>query len=229
MIEAAHSSATSIRDADAPARPVSWPTSRTSKLRPPAVSLRPEPTLNPSDIRDLAYSLIRVLDDDGAAVGPWVPNRCCAGLHEGLRAMMMTRAFDERMIDRAAPGQDLVLHALHRRRGDRRRRKRWRCDADDMCLPDLPPAGIADRPPLAAGRDDVPGLSNAKRPAERPAVAGHVLVQATPASSRSRATSARSSSRPWAGRWHRRSRATPASRRAGSARARRPRPTSTTR
>ena len=25
-------------------------------------------------MRDLAYSLIRVLDDDGTAVGPWAPD-----------------------------------------------------------------------------------------------------------------------------------------------------------
>ena len=32
---------------------------------------RPEVDTAPEDIRDLAYPLIRVLDDDGEAVGPW--------------------------------------------------------------------------------------------------------------------------------------------------------------
>jgi 2-oxoisovalerate dehydrogenase E1 component alpha subunit len=35
---------------------------------------RPEIDTAPSEMRDLAYSLIRVLDDDGVAVGPWVPD-----------------------------------------------------------------------------------------------------------------------------------------------------------
>src|SRR5215831_9314282 len=45
----------------------------------------------------LAYSLIRVLDDDGAAVGAWDPQLDPEMLRGGLRAMMLTRAFDDRM------------------------------------------------------------------------------------------------------------------------------------
>ena len=48
-------------------------------------------------MHDLAYELIRVLDDSGRAVGPWSPDLPSATLMSGLRAMMMTRAFDERM------------------------------------------------------------------------------------------------------------------------------------
>ncbi len=58
---------------------------------------RPEIDADPSEMRDLAYSLIRVLDDNGAAVGPWVPDAELAALHEGLRAMVMTRSYDDRM------------------------------------------------------------------------------------------------------------------------------------
>src|SRR5512135_1576157 len=46
---------------------------------------------------ELAYHLIRVLDDDGKAVGAWDPKLDPATLRRGLRAMMLTRAFDERM------------------------------------------------------------------------------------------------------------------------------------
>ena len=42
-------------------------------------------------------ALIRVLDDDGAAVGPWDPQLDAETLRRGLRAMMLTRAFDDRM------------------------------------------------------------------------------------------------------------------------------------
>src|SRR5437016_1466021 len=46
---------------------------------------------------ELAYHLIRVLDDDGQAVGAWDPKLDSETLRRGLRAMMLTRAFDDRM------------------------------------------------------------------------------------------------------------------------------------
>jgi 2-oxoisovalerate dehydrogenase E1 component alpha subunit len=48
-------------------------------------------------MRELAYALIRVLDDDGKAVGPWDPQLDTATLLRGLRGMLLTRAYDERM------------------------------------------------------------------------------------------------------------------------------------
>lgn len=50
------------------------------------------------DTADLAYDLVRVLDRDGRAVGPWVPEVAPAQLRKGLRAMMKTRIFDARML-----------------------------------------------------------------------------------------------------------------------------------
>ena len=58
---------------------------------------RPPITASAYDIRDLAYQLIRVLDDAGRAVGPWNPTIDTANLQRGLRAMLLTRAYDERM------------------------------------------------------------------------------------------------------------------------------------
>src|SRR5690554_6917250 len=49
---------------------------------------RPAVTAELPEIRDLANSLIRVLDDDGQAVGPWVPQRDPQQLRQGLRAML---------------------------------------------------------------------------------------------------------------------------------------------
>jgi 2-oxoisovalerate dehydrogenase E1 component alpha subunit len=49
------------------------------------------------DLRDLAFALIRVLDNDGRAVGPWVPALTPDALKRALEAMMLTRAFDDRM------------------------------------------------------------------------------------------------------------------------------------
>ncbi|MBC5767273.1 3-methyl-2-oxobutanoate dehydrogenase (2-methylpropanoyl-transferring) subunit alpha [Ramlibacter albus] len=50
------------------------------------------------DTEDLAYSLVRVLDRNGNAVGPWVPDITVTQLRRGLRNMMKTRIFDARML-----------------------------------------------------------------------------------------------------------------------------------
>ncbi|HWK49184.1 MAG TPA: thiamine pyrophosphate-dependent enzyme, partial [Steroidobacter sp.] len=70
-----------------------------SKLRlsAPGAVRRPSLDAEPRSIHDLAYELIRVLDDNGNAVGPWAPELSSAMLIANLRTMMLTRVFDERM------------------------------------------------------------------------------------------------------------------------------------
>jgi 2-oxoisovalerate dehydrogenase E1 component alpha subunit len=58
---------------------------------------RPEVDVAPEDIRDLAYAIIRVLDRDSEAVGPWAGLLGDDALLKGLRDMMTLRAFDARM------------------------------------------------------------------------------------------------------------------------------------
>lgn len=58
---------------------------------------RPPVDARPEDIRDLAYTIIRVLNDEGQAVGPWAGALTDEELAEGLRHMMTLRAFDARM------------------------------------------------------------------------------------------------------------------------------------
>src|SRR5579863_4940063 len=58
---------------------------------------RPDTAAKHRDISDLAYTLIRVLDDEGRAVGQWNPKLDADTLKRGLRLMMLTRAFDDRM------------------------------------------------------------------------------------------------------------------------------------
>ena len=58
---------------------------------------RPAVEVDPKDIRDMAFSIIRVLDGEGRAVGPWAPQLSEADLVRGLRDMMTLRAFDARM------------------------------------------------------------------------------------------------------------------------------------
>jgi len=57
---------------------------------------RPHTSAHPSEMRELAYGLIRVLTE-GKAVGPWNPRLDAETLKHGLNHMILTRAFDERM------------------------------------------------------------------------------------------------------------------------------------
>jgi 2-oxoisovalerate dehydrogenase E1 component alpha subunit len=59
---------------------------------------RPPTGIRYQDTAELASSLIRVLDDDGRAVGPWDPGLDRETLRGGLRTMMQVRIFDARMV-----------------------------------------------------------------------------------------------------------------------------------
>ena len=67
-------------------------------LSPAGAVRRPPVDSTPFDTADLAFGLIRVLDEQGKAVGPWAPQVEPARLRKGLRAMMKTRIFDARML-----------------------------------------------------------------------------------------------------------------------------------
>lgn len=58
---------------------------------------RPDVDVAPEEIRDLAYTIIRVLDGNGEEVGPWAGALDDEIALKGLRAMMRTRAYDARM------------------------------------------------------------------------------------------------------------------------------------
>ncbi|WP_133649038.1 3-methyl-2-oxobutanoate dehydrogenase (2-methylpropanoyl-transferring) subunit alpha [Paraburkholderia flava] len=65
----------------------------------PAGSVRKPPIdVGAVETSDLAYSLVRVLDDEGRAVGPWAPDLSDEQLVAGMRAMLKTRIFDARML-----------------------------------------------------------------------------------------------------------------------------------
>ena len=59
---------------------------------------RPPIDVSPSEIRNFAYTMIRALDDNGEAVGEWAGSLNADDLRKGLRDMMLTRAFDARML-----------------------------------------------------------------------------------------------------------------------------------
>src|ERR1700759_681417 len=95
---------------------------------------RPPSDVDARSIRDLSFSLIRVMDNDFQAVGPWNPRLSPDVLRSALRYMMMTRAYDERMYRAQRQGKTsfymkstgeeatniAYAYALHR---------------DDMCFP----------------------------------------------------------------------------------------------
>jgi len=58
---------------------------------------RPTIEAKPREISDLAFSLIRVLDGEGRAVGEWNPKLDAETLRRGLKHMLLVRVFDDRM------------------------------------------------------------------------------------------------------------------------------------
>ncbi len=110
---------------------------------------RPSHDATPQATADLAYTLVRVLDDEGRAVGPWAEANDTALLQRGLRAMMKTRAFDAKMLTAQRQkkisfymqclGEEAIAtaHALAIQPGD-------------MCFPTYRQQG------LLLARDDIP-------------------------------------------------------------------------
>ncbi len=66
-------------------------------IPPAGIVRRPDALGDAADMRDLPFELVRVLDDEGKAVGPWNPGLSPDLLRKGLRAMLLTRAFDDRL------------------------------------------------------------------------------------------------------------------------------------
>jgi len=65
---------------------------------PPAGQLgRPDETCDASETWPLTTEMIRVLDEQDRAVGPWDPHLDAETLRRMLRTMALTRAFDDRM------------------------------------------------------------------------------------------------------------------------------------
>ncbi len=60
--------------------------------------LRPPVDVAADDIRDMAFSIVRVLNKEGQAVGEWAGALTPDELRTGLRHMLTLRAFDKRML-----------------------------------------------------------------------------------------------------------------------------------
>ena len=79
------------------ARPGETPDFSHLRLEPAGAADRPPATTPGIEMREQPFRFVRVLDDEGRAVGPWAPAIEPEMLRRGLRAMMLTRAFDDRM------------------------------------------------------------------------------------------------------------------------------------
>lgn len=66
---------------------------------------KPEIDAEPDGIRELAFSIVRVLNAEGEAVGPWAGTLSNSELIEGLRHMITLRTFDARMMNAQRQGK----------------------------------------------------------------------------------------------------------------------------
>src|SRR3546814_16473244 len=68
------------------------------EVPPAGAGRRPDVAEGAAAFPELAYGLVRVLDDEARAVGPWDPRLSPDMLRRILRALALTRAYDERML-----------------------------------------------------------------------------------------------------------------------------------
>ena len=80
-----------------PARPGDQPDFSHLTILPAGKTPRPPSNASASTLHELPYGLVRVLNEAGDAVGPWKPAIAPDLLRKGLRAMLLTRLFEERM------------------------------------------------------------------------------------------------------------------------------------
>ncbi|HUA25431.1 MAG TPA: thiamine pyrophosphate-dependent enzyme [Steroidobacteraceae bacterium] len=80
-----------------PARPGEKPDFSYLSLTPAGTVGRPDTKAPVREVENLGRELVRVLDDDGRAVGPWNPHLEPEELQVALRHMLLTRLFDDRM------------------------------------------------------------------------------------------------------------------------------------
>ncbi|MDT7933608.1 MAG: thiamine pyrophosphate-dependent enzyme [Sphingomonadaceae bacterium] len=87
----------SLHIPEPPARPGEAPDFSHIAVPPAGAMARPDIGTPASEMRDHVYGLIRVLSEDGKAVGPWDPKLSPEMLVRALRAIALTRIYDDRM------------------------------------------------------------------------------------------------------------------------------------
>ena len=82
----------------APCRPGDEPDFSAITLPAAGELARPDEMVAADTTRELSFSMIRVLDEQHQAVGPWSPALTPAALRDGLRHILLTRLYDDRML-----------------------------------------------------------------------------------------------------------------------------------
>ncbi|HEX7114117.1 MAG TPA: thiamine pyrophosphate-dependent enzyme [Steroidobacter sp.] len=81
-----------------PARPGEAPDFSYLTISPAGAVPRPDTNAPLNETERLASEMVRVLDENHRAVGPWDPHLDPADLQLGLRYMVLTRLYDDRML-----------------------------------------------------------------------------------------------------------------------------------
>lgn len=102
---------------------------------------RPCVDSNPADMRDLAFDMVRVLDDNGQAVGDWDLQLADDVLIKGLTVMLKTRIFDERLFMSQRQGKTSIYVQC---RGEEAIAcaQRMALSQGDMCFPTYRQQGL---------------------------------------------------------------------------------------
>ena len=82
----------------APYRPGEQPDFSAISLPEAGELARPDELVAANECSELPFNMLRVLDDNHRATGPWDPKLPAAMLLDGLRYMLLTRLYDERML-----------------------------------------------------------------------------------------------------------------------------------
>ena len=123
------------------ARPGEKPDFSQWRFPEPGETQRPRTDASVAELRDMAFGLVRVLDGDGEALGPWKPRLEAETLRQGLKHMLLLRAYDERMHRAQRQGktsfymQSLGEEAISIA-------QTYALDFEDMCFPSYRQQGI---------------------------------------------------------------------------------------
>ena len=133
------------QDFTSPSRPPGRVTSRISATwnsRPPAPSTSRTSTRARATWKSVPWDWCACSTTATKPSGPWNPHLDAEDLQVGLRHMLLTRIFDDRMQRTQRAGKDLLLHALASARKPWRWRRPWRCSPATCCFPSYRQQGI---------------------------------------------------------------------------------------
>ncbi|MBW8745095.1 MAG: 3-methyl-2-oxobutanoate dehydrogenase (2-methylpropanoyl-transferring) subunit alpha [Sphingomonas sp.] len=102
---------------------------------------RPAIDADPATMRGHSYSLVRVLDDEGKAVGPWDPRIEPERLVAMLRHMALTRAYDDRLYRAQRQGKTSFYMKCTGEEATSIAAA-YALDRDDMCFPSYRQQGL---------------------------------------------------------------------------------------